>query len=113
MTVLVDDGTVPVDNNLSSPASEGAGELRALKLKINALFLNTKVDFTWPKLIDVARGFNFDIADGSIQDLQTSKFRVTRNANAAAKNTWGFTAESALANGVSVTTGFVGGMTAF
>ena len=113
MAIDVNDATLPLDSNASSPASEGAGELRALKSKINALWLTSGVDATWPKLINVSRGFNFDIIDGSISDLQTSKFKVTRNVNAAGKHTWGFTAESALANNISVTTGFVAGMTAF
>lgn len=113
MAIDVNDATIPLDNNATSPASEGAGELRALKSKINALWLTTGVDATFPKLINVARGFNFDVIDGTVADLQTSKFKITRNVNAAARHTWGFTAESALANGVTVTTGFVGGMTAF
>lgn len=113
MAVDVNDATLPLDNNASSPASEGAGELRALKDKINKLYLSTGVDATFPKLIDTARGFNFDITDGSIADLRTSKFKITRNVNAATKNTFGIHSEAALANGVSVTTGMVAGLFCF
>lgn len=113
MAVDVNDATIPLDNNASSPASEGAAEFRALKAKINALWLTTGVDTTWPKLIDVVRGFNFDVTDGSVADLHASKFKITRNANAVNKNTHAFTAEASIANGVSVGSGFVAGITAF
>jgi hypothetical protein len=113
MAVDVNDATKPLDNNAANPASEGAGELRALKDKINKLYSSLGVDATWPKLIDTARGFNFDISDASIADLQTSKFKITRTANAAGKNTWGMFAEVALSNNVSVTTGFIGALSAY
>lgn len=113
MAVDVNDAALPLDNNATSPASEGAAEFRALKAKINALWVTGGVDATFPKLINVSRGFNFDVIDGTVVDLQASKFKITRNVNAATKNTQAFTAEAALANGVTVTTGFVSGITAF
>lgn len=115
MAVLVDDATVPVDNALSSPASEGAAELRALKAKVNNLFLNAGFALTYPKLMDLnGSGINAVIVDGSAVDLFSMRSKITRNANAAGKHTHGFICEAALANGVTVSAGgFVAGITAF
>lgn len=108
MAVDVNDPLLPVDNALSSPASEGAGELRALKSKINNLFLSTGVDASFAGLIDTNnKGIHAIISQGAVTDLYSSRFKITRTANAVAKNTYGVYAESELANNVSVTTGSI------
>lgn len=115
MTILVDDATKPLDNDALYPASEGAAEFRALKAKINNLFLNTGFGATFPKLIDLnGSGINAVITDGSAVDLFSMRSKITRNANATGKHTHGFICEAALANGVAVGGGgFVAGITAF
>jgi hypothetical protein len=101
MAVDVDNATLPVDNSLTSPASEGAGEFRALKAKVNQLFLNSGVAATYPGLIDTAnKGVNVAISDGSNITLQSSRFKVTRTASQP-KDTLGMYSESVLANGVT------------
>ena len=101
MAVNVDDATLPLDNSLANPASEGAGELRALKAKLNQLFLNTGVAATYPGLIDTNnKGLNTIIADGSNIVLQSGRFKVTRTASQP-KDTLGMYSESVLANGVT------------
>lgn len=101
MTVDVDNAALPVDNSLSSPASEGAGELRAIKTKINQVFLNTGVAATYPGLIDTNnKGLNVAISDGSNIVLQSSRFKVTRSASQP-KDTLGMYSEAVLAVGVT------------
>jgi hypothetical protein len=52
MAVLVDDATHPLDNDaVVDPASQGAAEFRALKAKLNSLFLNTGVNTSGPNLV--------------------------------------------------------------
>lgn len=101
MAVNVDDGTLPVDNSLSSPAFEGAGEFRALKTKLNKLFLNSGVGATYGGLIDSNNmGLNVAISDASNSVLQSSRFKVTRTASQP-KDTLGMYSESVLANNVT------------
>lgn len=113
MAIDVNDATLPLDNSLSSPASEGAGEFRALKAKINAMFLSTGIGVDYTKLITTNNeGLFFNISDGSLNDLYGSKSRVTRTASAATKNTHGFYSETILANGINVSSGQVNGISA-
>jgi hypothetical protein len=108
MAVDVDDSLLPLDNSLGSPASEGAGELRALKAKLNNLFLSTGVSASFAGLIDTNnKGIHAIITEASATDLYSSRFKLSRTANAVAKNTYGVYAESELANNVSVTTGSI------
>lgn len=108
MAVDVNDPLLPQDNSLASPASEGAGEFRALKTKINNLFLSTGVSASYAGLIDTNnKGIHAIITEATATDLYSSRFKITRTANAVAKNTYGVYAESVLANGVSVTTGSI------
>jgi hypothetical protein len=111
MTVLVDDATHPDDNSLTYPASEGAGELRALKAKINSAFLNTGVGATFPFLINMnGKGWNVDLIDNSAADNYASKFKMQRTANAVNKSSYGVWAEGILANNISITTGTLAGL---
>lgn len=113
MAVDVNDPLLPVDNALSSPASEGAAELRALKAKINNLFLSTGVDLSFAGLIDTNnKGIHAVISQASATDLYSSRFKITRTANAVAKHTYGVYAESELSNSVSVTTGTINALAA-
>lgn len=108
MAIDVNDPLLPLDNSLSSPASEGAGEFRALKAKINNLFLSTGVNASFAGLIDTNnKGIHAIITEAAATDLYSSRFKITRTANAVAKNTYGVYAESELANNVSVTTGSI------
>src|SRR5690349_9364901 len=101
MTVNVDDATIPVDNSLTSPASEGAGEFRALKAKVNAAWLSSGIGATVPSLIDTNnKGFNSLISDGSNNDLYGGKYVVTRTAGAV-KDTFGLYGSSILQNAVN------------
>lgn len=100
MTVDVDNATLPVDNSLSSPASEGAGELRALKAKLNQLYLNAGVAATYPGLIDCVKGLNVGISDGSNIVLQSGRFKIIRTASQP-KDTLGMYSESVLNNNVT------------
>lgn len=101
MTVNVDDGTLPLDNALSSPASEGAGEFRALKTKVNSLFLNAGIAATYAGLIDTnGKGINVAISDGSNITLLSSRFKVIRTASQV-QDTLGMYSEAVLNNGVS------------
>jgi hypothetical protein len=110
MAVDVDDGTLPLDNSGSSPASEGAGEFRALKTKVKNLYLNSGIDATITKLIDTNnRGLNVNISDGSVVDLYGGKQSITRTANAAAKATYGIWAQAVLNNSINVGAGIVQG----
>lgn len=102
MTVNVDDSTLPLDNSLSSPASEGAGEFRALKAKINALYLNSGIAATIPCLIDTNnKGLNTVISDGSDADLYGSKYTVTRTVSKL-RSTFGVYGASILQNNINV-----------
>lgn len=110
MAIDVDNSTLPVDNALSSPASEGAGEFRALKAKVNALFLNTGIAATLPRLIDTNNmGVNSVITDGSDADLYGSKYTVTRNVSKV-RDTFGLYGFSVLANNINVGTKQISGM---
>lgn len=52
MPVSADDVSRPVDNDATSdPAAQGAAELRAIKTKLNNIFLNAGIDADGPKLI--------------------------------------------------------------
>jgi hypothetical protein len=112
MAVDADNVALPVDNALSSPASEGAAEFRALKTKINQLFLNTGVAATFPGLIDTNnKGINAAISDGSNIILYSSKFKVTRTASQP-KDTLGCQSESVIAASVLVPANIVTAFTA-
>lgn len=102
MAIDVDNSTLPVDNALSSPASEGAGEFRVLKAKVNSLYLNTGIAATLPRLIDTNNmGLNSVISDGSDSDLYGSKYSVTRTVSKV-RDTFGLYGQSVLANNINV-----------
>lgn len=111
MAVNADDATLPLDNALSSPAAEGAAEFRALKAKVNALFLNTGIGVDYTKLITTNNeGINAVISDASNADLYGSKFKVTRTASALTRQTNGIYSEAILSNGLTVSSGAVNGI---
>lgn len=117
MTVLVDDSTKPANNDaVNSPASEGAGELRAIKAKLNSLYLNTGVSADGPNLVSSNNsGFYAKItasAAGAGQSLYGFRSRVTRTGGVAAGNdTIGGRFEGVLSNNLA-SSGLVVGMSA-
>src|SRR5258706_8559496 len=111
MTIDVNDATLPLDNSLSSPASEGAGEFRALKSKINSLYLSTGIGASFTKLIDTnGEGLNVKVTDASAVDLYASRFEMVRSANAT-KKSYGILTQATLNNSVSIGTELFAGST--
>jgi hypothetical protein len=101
MAVDVDDPVHPKDSDVADPASQGAGELRAVKGKVNSLFLNTAVGATQAHLIDVAKGINSVLTSAVVADLFGGASIFTRTASAAGKNTYGYLIRGVLNNGVT------------
>lgn len=104
MAVDVDDAIHPLDADAADPASAGAAEFRALKAKVKALFLNTKVGITQAHLIDTEKGINAILASAVVVDLTGSGVVITRTANAVGKNLVGFVAQALVGNNVSQAT---------
>src|SRR6185369_11004948 len=100
MAVLVDDATHPLDSDVADPASQGAGELRALKAKVNGLYLNTGISATQAHLVDLAKGTNAVLSTAAATDAYGGQWQITRTANAVGKNTFGGNIRAILANNI-------------